>query len=111
MSNNKIAVIGFGYWGKNHARVLNELGVFSGIYDSDMPHSKDDIYHRFGSLEELLQNSNAAVISTPAVTHFELGYELIDKLDLLIEKPMTMSSNESLPVSYTHLTLPTTPYV
>jgi len=96
MSNNKIAVIGFGYWGKNHARVLNELGVLSGIYDSDMPHSKDDIYHRFSSFEELLQNSDAAVIATPAVTHFDLGYELIDKLDLLIEKPMTMSSNESL---------------
>mgnify|MGYP000710250636 CR=1 FL=1 len=55
MSNNKIAVIGFGYWGKNHARVLNELGVLSGIYDSDMPHSEENIYHRFSSLEELLQ--------------------------------------------------------
>ena len=33
MSKNKIAVIGYGYWGKNHARVLGELGCLSGVYD------------------------------------------------------------------------------
>ncbi len=31
----KIAVIGTGGWGKNHVRVLNDLGVLSAICDSD----------------------------------------------------------------------------
>ena len=31
----KIGLIGYGNWGKNHARVLTELGVLSGIYDQD----------------------------------------------------------------------------
>ena len=33
MSSKKIAVIGYGNWGINHARVLYELNCLSGIYD------------------------------------------------------------------------------
>ena len=33
--NLKLAVIGTGGWGKNHVRVLNELGVLQAVCDSD----------------------------------------------------------------------------
>ena len=33
--NSKLAVIGTGGWGKNHVRVLNELGVLQAVCDSD----------------------------------------------------------------------------
>ena len=36
MDNPKIGVIGYGYWGKNQARVLAELGVLQGVYDTDL---------------------------------------------------------------------------
>ena len=31
----KVAVIGVGGWGKNHARVLHDIGVLSAICDAD----------------------------------------------------------------------------
>ena len=31
----KVCVIGSGRWGKNHSRTLNELGVLSGIIDTN----------------------------------------------------------------------------
>ncbi|MBT5471202.1 MAG: gfo/Idh/MocA family oxidoreductase, partial [Nitrospina sp.] len=33
MSNKKVCVIGAGYWGKNHIRTLQELGVLGGIVE------------------------------------------------------------------------------
>ncbi len=33
--NLKLAVIGTGGWGKNHVRVLNDLGVLYAVCDSD----------------------------------------------------------------------------
>ena len=33
--NKTICVIGAGYWGKNHIRVLNDLGVLGGIVEED----------------------------------------------------------------------------
>ena len=35
MANLKIGVVGFGYWGKNQARVFKELGVLTGIYEKN----------------------------------------------------------------------------
>ena len=34
MRKTKVGVVGFGYWGKNQARVFHELGVLEGIFDS-----------------------------------------------------------------------------
>ena len=32
----KIGVVGFGHWGKNQARVFDELEVLTGIYDTNL---------------------------------------------------------------------------
>ena len=90
----KIAVIGHGYWGKNHARVFKELGVLSGVYDLNIENIESSKFNLFNNLDELINNSTAAVIATPATTHFEIANKLIEELDLLIEKPMSMSANE-----------------
>ena len=37
----KIVQIGTGGWGKNHARVLSELGVLNAICDTDAQRSKE----------------------------------------------------------------------
>lgn len=96
-TQKKISVVGFGYWGKNHARVLNELGVLSGIFDLDIKNSnnaKNLDYKVYDSLEELSEESDACVIATPAVTHYSIAIQLIEKLDLLVEKPLSLSIQE-----------------
>ena len=61
MKNTKIGVIGFGYWGKNQARVFDELDSLSGVYEKN----RDEIlnhkgkYNFFSSYEDLLLNSDA----------------------------------------------------
>jgi len=94
MSKNKIAVLGYGYWGKNHARVLDELGVLSGVFDLDPTADYDSSYKFFTNINEVIQSSNAAIIATPATTHYSIAEKLISELDLLIEKPMSMSASE-----------------
>lgn len=96
LTSKKIAVIGFGDWGKNHARVLDELNVLSGIYDENKKsyESNKENYNEFNNIEELILNSDAAVIATPASTHFNLSKQLLEDLDLLVEKPLSLSKQE-----------------
>ncbi len=88
----KIAVIGAGVMGKNHARVLSNLGYLSGVIDVDeesariignrynVPYSKDTKDLDFDS----------AVIATPTVTHYDLAKKLINEgKNVIVEKPFT----------------------
>ncbi len=97
MKNTKIGVIGFGYWGKNQARVFDELDSLSGVYEKN----RDEIlnhkgkYNFFSSYEDLLLNSDAVVICTPAETHFEIALTSLDAgKDILVEKPIAMNTLE-----------------
>ena len=97
MKNSKVGVIGFGYWGKNQARVFNELGSLSGVYEENQNEIEDhkDKYNFFSSFEELLLNSDGVVICTPADTHFEIASTALDnKKDILVEKPIAMNTAE-----------------
>ena len=40
-SNTRIAVIGVGGWGKNHARVLRELDCLAAVCDLDLARAKE----------------------------------------------------------------------
>ncbi len=89
----KIGLIGYGNWGKNHARVLTELGVLSGIYDQDKKIQKkieSDGYKIFNSLKETSNESDGVVLATPAHTHFDLAKKIISSTHLLIEKPIVL---------------------
>ena len=97
----KISVVGFGQWGKNHARVLDELGVLSGVFDLDIKNSNEAKtldYKVYDSLNEMAEDSDACVIATPAETHYSIAINLIDKLDLLVEKPLFPQNSQ-----YKHL--------
>ena len=56
----RIAVIGVGGWGKNHARVLHEIGVLGSICDKDELRARElaRLYDAkpYFSLEQLLEN-------------------------------------------------------
>ena len=76
----KAAVIGTGGWGKNHVRVLSDLGVLTAICDSDENRSKilSKKYkvNSYSTLEQLLQketNLDACLVCTPTKTHFQVA--------------------------------------
>ena len=97
----KIAQIGTGGWGKNHARILSQLGVLCAICDSDKQRGKEfsEKYSvkSFESVDSLLDSEDfdAAFVCTPTSTHTEIAKKLIEmKKNVFIEKPMTYLSEE-----------------
>ena len=97
----KVVQIGTGGWGKNHARVLSQLGVLSAICDVDPNRSKDfgtkySVNH-YSSLDSLLESEkfDAAFVCTPTSTHFPITTKLLQqKKNVFVEKPMTYLSHE-----------------
>lgn len=97
MSQLKIGVVGYGNWGKNHVRVLTELNLLGGVYDKAFSKNKSTNQIKFyESLDELIDNVQALIISSPANTHFEIAKKAIKKVDVLIEKPVAMKTSDVL---------------
>lgn len=81
----KIALVGSrGYWAKNLRRVITELG--HEIVAEIGSNGEDDI---------IGLDADAAVIATPAETHFEIAMNALGSgMDVLVEKPMCLSAHE-----------------
>ncbi len=100
--NLKLAVIGTGGWGKNHVRVLNDLGVLCAVcdYDENRIRSiskkyKVNCYSNFIELLEKEQGLDACLVCTPTKTHFSIAQEIIKrKIHVFVEKPLSFSSIE-----------------
>jgi len=101
----RVAVLGTGSLGKEHARLYAELAAaglveFAGVFDV-VPDAARRVAekHRvrvFGSVDEAAANSDALSIVTPTVTHFDLARTLLALgKHLLVEKPMTDSTEQA----------------
>ena len=97
----KIIQIGTGGWGKNHARILSELGVLVAICDADIEKSKEygekySVNH-YHSLDDVLESEefDGAFVVTPTSTHTEIAKKLLEsKKHVFVEKPMTYKSED-----------------
>ncbi len=97
----RIGVIGVGGWGKNHLRVLSELGCLAAFCDIDRVKA-ERFEQKYGvkgytSLDEMLSEErlDAVTICTPTTTHFELaGKTLRAGLHTFVEKPLTATARE-----------------
>jgi UDP-N-acetylglucosamine 3-dehydrogenase len=97
----KIVQIGTGGWGKNHTRILSELGVLVAICDADAQKSKEygekySVNH-YTSLDELLnaEEFDGAFVVTPTSTHTAIAKKLLEaKKHVFVEKPMTYQSED-----------------
>jgi len=99
----RIGVIGAGYWGSkviseyHRLKVSGEIADLS-VFDSDtdrlssINQQYSDV-NTFKSPSELMKNVDALHICSPNQTHYELAKLAIqNKLDLLLEKPITVNS-------------------
>lgn len=94
-----VAVVGSGYWGKNHVRNFHQLGALTHICDSSaetlgqFAQSYPDV-SLTQSFDEILEDQSikGVVIATPAVTHYELASRALRSgKDVLVEKPLALS--------------------
>ena len=98
----RVAVVGTGDFGRNHARVYRELsGVeLVGVYDRN-PQRAAEVAKQFQtpvlqSLEELQGRADAVSVAVPTVDHAEVGCRLLQTgLDVLVEKPMAVDLREA----------------
>ena len=97
----RIIQIGTGGWGKNHIRILSQLGVLVAICDTNFQKSKEygekySVNH-YESLDELLSSEefDGAFVVTPTSTHTEIAKKLLEaKKHVFVEKPMTYKSED-----------------
>ncbi|NPB03304.1 MAG: Gfo/Idh/MocA family oxidoreductase [Thermotogae bacterium] len=94
----RIGIVGVGYLGSLHARVLSEIDDphvdFTGVYDID-PQRMEDIAKRynvkaFPSLDALLDETDAVICAVPTTEHYRVGIQILEaQKHLLMEKPIT----------------------
>jgi predicted dehydrogenase len=98
----RVAVVGTGEFGRNHARVYRELESVElvGVFDKN-PESAAAVAAEFQTLvltrlEELHGRVDAASVAVPTVAHAEVGCRLLEMgLDVLVEKPMAVNLSEA----------------
>ena len=98
----RVAVVGIGEFGRNHARVYNELegAELVGVYDQD-PERAAAVAAEFQTLvltrlEKLHGRADAASVAVPTIAHAEVGCRLMEMgLDVLVEKPMAVNLREA----------------
>ena len=98
----RVAVVGTGEFGRNHARVYRELESvgFAGVFDQDAARAeeiaKEFQTRAFQEIEELRGAVDAATVAVPTVAHREVGCRLLEMgIDVLVEKPMARTVKEA----------------
>ena len=98
----RIGVVGTGYLGRLHARVLTEMpeaDVVGFVETNDASAAEIEStlkLRRIGSIAELAEKAQCAVVATPTVAHHRVAMELLDAgCDVLIEKPITATVAEA----------------
>jgi len=105
MKKLKVAVLGTGSLGKEHARIYAALAAagqleFAGVYDArpEVAKSVADKYRVtvFASAAAAIEASDALSVVTPTVTHHELArLALSQGRHCLVEKPMTHTAEQA----------------
>lgn len=98
----RVAVVGTGEFGRNHARVYRDLASVElvGVFDADRGKAaavaQEFQTRAFRSVEELCGAADAVSIAVPTAAHREVGCLLMAMgLDVLIEKPMATNLAEA----------------
>src|SRR5262245_15462116 len=98
----KIAVIGVGHLGKQHARLYSALeGVeLSGVVDILEPRAKEiaGLYKaiKYTDYRDLFGKVDAVSLAVPTMDHARIGIDLLKHgIDVLVEKPISSTAEEA----------------
>ena len=97
-SKPRVAVVGAGSFGRNHLRVIqqSEHAELAGVLDTNSERAAEFASTHgcpvLTSLEDLAGRADAAVVSSPTITHASIGCKLMELgVDVMIEKPIAHS--------------------
>lgn len=98
----RVAVIGTGYLGRLHARILTEMpeAEMVGFVEPNDAIANEVAsslrLHRFASVKDAASEIEAAVVATPTTTHFDVVSQLLEAgRDVLVEKPITATADDA----------------
>jgi len=98
----KVVLLGLGLWGANHLRVLDSLPIE--LFVTDLQSDRLEAARKLGLAADHLAADHhdfagrvdAAVIVTPAPSHFTLCREFLEAgKDVFVEKPITLASAQA----------------
>ncbi|NQT78955.1 MAG: Gfo/Idh/MocA family oxidoreductase [Candidatus Aminicenantes bacterium] len=96
MDKVRVGIIGVGYLGMQHARILSYLeeAELKGVADIDFKKALDiGNRHRvqyYENYENMLDEIDAAIVATPTSEHFSIAIKLLKEgKPVLVEKPIT----------------------
>jgi predicted dehydrogenase len=99
-----VGLIGLGYWGPNHARVLSEMRETQLVAAADVSETATAFMHaRYPSVRTTLDphdvieasDIDAVVVATPTSTHYSLTLAALESgKHVLCEKPLATSTTE-----------------
>lgn len=98
-----VGVIGCGYWGSKHARVLNSVEDVEAVVVIDSDQDKVTRLCQsfpgvtgYTSLDEAIDRVDAVVVATPPSTHAPLAMRLIEAgKHVMVEKPLATTSADA----------------
>lgn len=98
----RIAVVGYGHWGKNLVRNFYELGVLSLVCDTNAG-NVDRARSLYPQLEcvnhfdnVIASDADGVIIATPSSTHYELARKaLLAGKHVYVEKPLALKLQEA----------------
>lgn len=102
MDQVRVGIIGVGYLGTQHARILSYLeeAELKGVADVDFKKAME-IGNRHGVLyyqnyEEMMDEIDAAIVATPTSEHFSISLNLLRHgKAVLVEKPITETVDQA----------------
>ena len=104
MSVTKVGIIGYGYWGPNLTRNFYEIPSADLVAIADLNEERlkqatlkyPQIISKHNHQELFDLGLDAVVVATPPATHYQIAKECLEHgLHVLVEKPMTLNSEDA----------------
>jgi len=98
----RVGVVGVGYFGRHHVRILSSLDNINliGVVDC-IPERAKFIGEKYGTPyythhRQIMDKVEAAVIAVPTVDHYAVTKDFLNQgIDVLVEKPITKTLEEA----------------
>ena len=98
----KVAVVGVGHLGKQHARLYSELwsAELTGVVDILQPRAEEiaglNKTNAFTDYHELFGKVDAVSLAVPTIDHARIGTDLLEHgIDVLVEKPIASTLEQA----------------
>jgi predicted dehydrogenase len=99
----RVGVVGCGYWGSKHVRVMHGIPEVTQVVLIDPDPERRDALHAvfsgtvaYPSFAAAVDDVEAVVLATPPTSHAPLGLEILEAgKHLLVEKPLATSSADA----------------